>query len=706
MTRTNPFLGARPYGPADENLFFGRSDAAARLVDQIDLRPLTILTSPSGLGKTSLLRAAVMPELERSGLSPVYIRPDPAGDADQADAAMALLEGRLSESLALALLPDPKLEIETVSNIAALGHGKDTLGKARCWFNGLPAADDARANILGSSDAALERISMLARYLRGSLAIEALAAQVAKCCDGVAQEITHDTPLTDFARIFQNHRFKSWKGNKWLDISANNSPDVSIPDNRSKYSAASEMDRALISPPSPEDSPQKAIEFLCGFSHDGDALLARPDGDTELCVRLVIIIDQFEQIFTLSRPESRGRVFEVLVNLLTSSQPVHLVLSLRKEWYADLVQLLGRSLRMNEPLDRTTFHLQPMTQQEAEQVMTAAPAKVGVPAIGAEQRRALWTVLEHENAIDAVVLSIACHELFAAGEDAQRALDTAGVEGLLRAYLLRALGAIADDVDRDEAFDILGAIAGTGLTRGFVTQSDLMSAPLRDRARRIRVLEVLQRAFLVKGDSPRRGYDKVFDIMHERLLTPVRELFDGRPEITLFREATEAATQANASERGLSWRYCCALLSASQRIVLDSHTAGILLSSIIRELNIGKLKKYSPDRDSRDRELGLSIPPGVDPQDWLRDRYRELAAKCAASMEPRPKAAERTRISWWMTQEEITKQISIANDSAGDELALKSVLQGPVGLMSREIGILARRLLHVDSTSELDDRRH
>jgi hypothetical protein len=57
------------------------------------------------------------------------------------------------------------------------------------------------------------------------------------------------------------------------------------------------------------------------------------------------------------------------------------------------------------------------------------------------------------------------------------------------------------------------------------------------------------------------GFDKVYDIMHERLLAPVRELVAGRPELLIFREAAERITHAG-SWRGLNWQHCQALLAA------------------------------------------------------------------------------------------------------------------------------------------------
>jgi hypothetical protein len=379
----------------------------------------------------------------------------------------------------------------------------------------------------------------------------------------------------------------------------------------------------------------------------------------------------------------------MLANLFAAQAPVHVVLALRKEWYADLVQQFTPHLRIPESLDRNTFYLEPMKQHEALEVMVEAPGKVGGRPIDPSQQQALWQALQHDETIDAVVLSVACHELFAVGEAAQSAINEAGVEGLLRAYLSRALEAITNDADREEAFDILGEIAGVGETRNFVTHNSLINAPLRDRKRRIRVLDDLQRAFLVKGDSPRRGFDKVYDVMHERLLAPLRELIATRPDVALFREAAERIAQEDASERGLNWRYCEALLAGGHRVVWNSRAAGILLGSLVRELD--------PERVAglrlRDGDPNASVPQGTEPIDRLRGKLRELAK--AAARPPGPTAissAERVRLSWWMTEEEIAARVGERADEAADVLALRSGLQGPPGWVPRELEGLALRL--------------
>ncbi|MFI6924259.1 tetratricopeptide repeat protein [Nonomuraea spiralis] len=63
--RRGPFVGARPFGEHDGALFFGRDAETAELADMWRHNRLTILHGAAGAGKTSLLRAAVIPLLTR-----------------------------------------------------------------------------------------------------------------------------------------------------------------------------------------------------------------------------------------------------------------------------------------------------------------------------------------------------------------------------------------------------------------------------------------------------------------------------------------------------------------------------------------------------------------------------------------------------------------------------------------------------------------
>ena len=69
-----PFLDS--YTEADAGRFFGRADAIRNLGELVLAERLVVCFGPSGVGKTSLLQAGLMPRLRRQGCLPLYCRPE------------------------------------------------------------------------------------------------------------------------------------------------------------------------------------------------------------------------------------------------------------------------------------------------------------------------------------------------------------------------------------------------------------------------------------------------------------------------------------------------------------------------------------------------------------------------------------------------------------------------------------------------------
>ncbi|WP_188298958.1 helix-turn-helix domain-containing protein [Streptomyces sp. CBMA156] len=61
-----PYLGLAAFGTADADLFFGRSELVGDLVRLVDRHRLTAVVGASGSGKSSLLRAGLLPRLDES----------------------------------------------------------------------------------------------------------------------------------------------------------------------------------------------------------------------------------------------------------------------------------------------------------------------------------------------------------------------------------------------------------------------------------------------------------------------------------------------------------------------------------------------------------------------------------------------------------------------------------------------------------------
>jgi serine/threonine protein kinase len=63
----NPFAGLAAFQEADADRFFGRDRDIDQVVTELRSRPLVAIAGPSGTGKSSLVRAGVIPALKRSG---------------------------------------------------------------------------------------------------------------------------------------------------------------------------------------------------------------------------------------------------------------------------------------------------------------------------------------------------------------------------------------------------------------------------------------------------------------------------------------------------------------------------------------------------------------------------------------------------------------------------------------------------------------
>lgn len=68
---TNPYRGLRAFGEADAPVFFGRHEVVARLLDALEQRrsPIITLIGSSGSGKSSVVRAGLLPRLRAGAIA-------------------------------------------------------------------------------------------------------------------------------------------------------------------------------------------------------------------------------------------------------------------------------------------------------------------------------------------------------------------------------------------------------------------------------------------------------------------------------------------------------------------------------------------------------------------------------------------------------------------------------------------------------------
>jgi tetratricopeptide (TPR) repeat protein len=77
----HPWLGLASYTEETRSYFHGREEEVGELARRVQRKLLTILFGQSGLGKTSILRAGIVPRLRPEGYCPVYVRIDYSPEA-------------------------------------------------------------------------------------------------------------------------------------------------------------------------------------------------------------------------------------------------------------------------------------------------------------------------------------------------------------------------------------------------------------------------------------------------------------------------------------------------------------------------------------------------------------------------------------------------------------------------------------------------
>src|SRR5262245_10047614 len=79
----HPWLGLDSFSEDTRGFFFGRDEEVAELARRVQRKLLTVLFGQSGLGKTSILRAGLVPRLRGHGYCPIYVRIAYSADAPE-----------------------------------------------------------------------------------------------------------------------------------------------------------------------------------------------------------------------------------------------------------------------------------------------------------------------------------------------------------------------------------------------------------------------------------------------------------------------------------------------------------------------------------------------------------------------------------------------------------------------------------------------
>lgn len=109
-----PWLGLASFTEETRAVFYGRDDEVAELARRVQRKLLTVLFGQSGLGKTSILRAGLVPKLRPDGFCPIYVRLDHSAEGLSPNEQIKQAVRRASEGLGTWSRPDSARDGESL----------------------------------------------------------------------------------------------------------------------------------------------------------------------------------------------------------------------------------------------------------------------------------------------------------------------------------------------------------------------------------------------------------------------------------------------------------------------------------------------------------------------------------------------------------------------------------------------------------------
>jgi DNA-binding SARP family transcriptional activator len=162
-----PWKGLEPYGDRDGETFFGRDGDIAGCLERLEGSPLLVVTGPSGSGKSSLVRAGLIPALRQRGADVEVFTPG-------ADGAHSMASARSRHTGDPVLVIDQFEEIFTLREAA---YARPWLGEvARYALESAPVVVVVRGDHVAAlgADPELARLTERGLHLVAPLAGEAV----------------------------------------------------------------------------------------------------------------------------------------------------------------------------------------------------------------------------------------------------------------------------------------------------------------------------------------------------------------------------------------------------------------------------------------------------------------------------------------------------------------------------------------------------
>jgi hypothetical protein len=519
----SPYKGTDSFKVEDRDLFFGREREAVTLTSTILAARCSLLYARSGMGKTSLLNARVIPMLEAKGWTPVPVRLD-----DKPLDAIRLATFRW-------VVPPPVTEAQAIENARAalFGPGENpSLLDLVIAYNGLPVRQRERRTLV--APVALPERPRYLGYPASGDAVPFFTRFLGRSVDA-PRFVEHINLIGSFA-------------------------DIPVPPIDPAKARVEEV-LAILRDPAYEAGYAELLAELTGPVGDLAGFFRNVVsvwGQRHTQFGLVLLLDQFEELFTLfadsrltaetptgtqPRWEIRKRFLHELEGVYTSSWgeqggalPLRLVIGMREEFIAQL-----DSVRRFVPeLDQSSYHLSLLDQDSAHDAVVNPANKFGVVYEPQALTRILQGLAVEDEFVAPVTLQIVADTLWNELRRAERenrlrgalppdpvitgaSIDSVGGErgvlGILEGFFSRFLASLDGDGEAREALDILSQLITSGGTRNIVLRSELETVRYRVPGARPKVLKALVDAGIVRVE--RRLGSEFAEVMHEFLIGPI-----------------------------------------------------------------------------------------------------------------------------------------------------------------------------------------
>ena len=544
--REKPYKGPESFQVEDAELFFGRDHDAKQLTAQILSRRFTLVHAPSGAGKTSLINARCLPELERGGWFAIRILPQ---DNPAAAVRLATLHY---------LMPPPSTELQSLETaVKALMAPFEEVAPEEV-FARFP--DLTLEELLAGFDELPIRNPNKRRLIQ-PIKIEKTPNQTL---------FPPDTLITPFF-----HRvLRSSIELTTLDTHLRALQQFSLQAEPIRITAETRVStlRDVLRNPALTGAYKTYLQLL-DSQEDGEAGLSAffenvvtMYGRHHTRFKIVLLLDQFEEVYTrfvdlgavergttdLPSYELREDFFEAFEVLYrkstgeyggtaqgsrTAALPIRFVISMRDEYIARLIDDVRHFIGN---LDEASFHLNALRKNEARQAIEQPAIAYGYSYSDETYKEIIDKLTRENRFVEPAHLQIVCEKLWdkkgrdladeaskspVPGHLLQIEKDTLdalhGIEEILNSFFKDFLKRLKSKREQREALEMLVPLITAGGTRNIVEYDQLVKAPFRDQKVRNLLLSELENGRIVRTEQRLGGH--FVEITHEFLIKPILE---------------------------------------------------------------------------------------------------------------------------------------------------------------------------------------